>query len=81
MFIKLLQYLCRLSSGLRRADTTARLRAEDAGATPEAAAQINSDDGLDGSPANIERENDGKNGIRRKYLRPGEDGGGANPCI
>ncbi|MGS6532149.1 hypothetical protein, partial [Enterobacter hormaechei] len=46
------QCLCRLSSGLRRADTTARLRAEDAGATPEAAAQINSDDGLDGSPAN-----------------------------
>ncbi|EQA1583284.1 hypothetical protein V5K30_RS21185 [Enterobacter hormaechei] len=81
MFIKLLQCLCRLSAGLRRADTTARLRAEDAGATPEAAAQINSDDGLDGSPANIERENDGKNGIRRKNLRPGEDGGGANPCI
>jgi hypothetical protein len=24
----------------------------------------------------IERENDGKNGIRRKNLRPGEDGGG-----
>ncbi|WP_207383029.1 hypothetical protein [Enterobacter hormaechei] len=40
-----------------------------------------SDDDLDGSPANIERENDGKNGIRRKNLRPGEDGGGANPCI
>ncbi|MGS6397731.1 hypothetical protein ACVGXU_05465, partial [Enterobacter hormaechei] len=81
MLIKLLQFLFRVSSGLRRADTTARLGAEDAGATPVAAAQINSDEGVDGSPANIERENDGKNGIRRKNLRPGEDGGVANPCI
>jgi len=58
---------------LRRADTTARLRAEDARATPQAAAQIKA--------AKPERENDGKNGIRRKNLRPGEDGGKANPCI
>ncbi len=40
-----------------------------------------SDDDLDGSPAKIERENDGKNDIRRKNLRPGEDAGKANPCI
>ncbi|EPC0968257.1 hypothetical protein HV355_22615 [Enterobacter sp. RHBSTW-01064] len=50
---------------MHRADTTARHRAENAGATPEAAAQVNSDDGLDGSPANIERENDGKNGMKQ----------------
>ena len=67
---------------LRRADTTARLRAENAGATPEAAAQIKSGVGLDGYRAKPERENDGKNGDRHeKILRPGEDGGGANPCI
>ncbi|MGS6532148.1 hypothetical protein ACVGXC_03025, partial [Enterobacter hormaechei] len=46
------------------ADTTARIRGQKAGATPEAAAQINRDDGVDGTPANLEGENDGKNGIR-----------------
>jgi len=66
---------------LRRADTTARLRAEDARATPQAAAQINSDVDLDGSSAKPERENDGKKGLSRINLRPGEDGGEANPCI
>nr|QFX77897.1 hypothetical protein [Klebsiella quasipneumoniae] len=44
-----------------RADTTARRKAEDAGATPEAAAQIKHGASLDGFRAKPERENDGKN--------------------
>ncbi|BCH47348.1 hypothetical protein KAM260_52390 (plasmid) [Klebsiella pneumoniae] len=49
-------------TGRCRADTTARRKAEDAGATPEAAAQIKREAGLDGFGAKSERENDGKNG-------------------
>nr|WP_216089274.1 hypothetical protein [Klebsiella pneumoniae] len=49
-----------------RADTTARRKAEDARATPEAAAQIKHEAGLDGFRAKPERENDGKNGELHK---------------
>ena len=66
-------------TGLCRADTSARRKAEDAGATPEAAAQIKRDAGLDGFRAKPERENDGKNGEHQKILRPGEDGGVSEP--
>ncbi|WPM86231.1 hypothetical protein QNH14_23035 (plasmid) [Apirhabdus apintestini] len=64
MFIAFSSILMRRQ--LRRADTTARLRAENAGATPEAAAQIKSGVGLDGYRAKPERENDGKNGDRHE---------------
>ncbi|WP_218190582.1 hypothetical protein, partial [Klebsiella variicola] len=53
-------------TGLCRADTSARRKAEDAGATPEAAAQIKREAGLDGFRAKPERENDGKNGEYHK---------------
>lgn len=66
-------------TGLCRADTSARRKAEDAGATPEAAAQIKHEAGLDGFRAKPERENDGKNGEHQKKLRPGEDGGVSEP--
>ncbi len=67
-------------TGRCRADTTARRKAEDAGATPEAAAQIKREAGLDGFGAKFERENDGKSGEpHKKTLRPGEDGGVSEP--
>ncbi len=66
-------------TGLCRADTSARRKAEDAGATPEAAAQIKREAGLDGFRAKPERENDGKNGEHHKKLRPGKDGGVSAP--
>jgi hypothetical protein len=66
-------------TGRCRADTTARRKAEDAGATPEAAAQIKREAGLDGFGANPERENDGKNRDSLKTLRPGEDDGVSAP--
>lgn len=66
-------------TGLCRADTSARRKAEDAGATPEAAAQIKREADLDGFRAKPERENDGKNGEHHKKLRPGEDGGVSAP--
>jgi len=58
-------------TGLCRADTSARRKAEDAGATPEAAAQIKREAGLDGFRAKPERENDGKNGEYHKKTATG----------
>ncbi len=69
-------------TGLCRADTSARRKAEDAGATPEAAAQIKREAGLDGFRAKPERENDGKNGeYHKKNCDRARMAAPANPCI
>ncbi len=69
-------------TGLCRADTSARRKAEDAGATPEAAAQIKREAGLDGFRAKPERENDGKNGEHhKKNCDRARMAASADPCI
>ena len=69
-------------TGLCRADTSARRKAEDAGATPEAAAQIKHEAGLDGFRAKPERENDGKNGEHhKKNCDRARMAASADPCI
>ncbi|AJB79568.1 hypothetical protein DNK69_27840 [Klebsiella pneumoniae] len=62
-----------------RADTTARRKAEDARATPEAAAQIKHEAGLDGFRANLSEKTTGRTASFLKKLRPGEDGGASEP--
>ncbi|EJS3013004.1 hypothetical protein NW381_004545 [Salmonella enterica] len=52
--------LSQMRRQLRRADTTAGRKVENAGAVPQAAAQRKSPRWLDGLTAKIETENDGK---------------------
>ncbi|STS78407.1 Uncharacterised protein [Klebsiella pneumoniae] len=66
-------------TGLCRADTSARRKAEDAGATPEAAAQIKREAGLDGFERNLSEKTTGRTASIKKKLRPGEDGGVSEP--